>query len=44
MPVTDKWLTIGSHEPTLAHCAFRRYLVLWNGSCQEPKPRWERRK
>ena len=34
-PVTDKWLSIGKHEPTLAHCEFRKYLVLWYGECQE---------
>ena len=34
-PVTDKWLSIGKHEPTLAHCEFRRYLVLWKGECEE---------
>lgn len=34
-PVTDRWLSIGRHEPTLAHCKFRRYLVLWKGKCVE---------
>lgn len=43
-PVTDKWLSIGKHEPTLAHCEFRRYLVLWKGECQEQKSKWKGKK
>lgn len=43
-PVTDKWLANETREPTLAHCEFRRYLVLWHGGCQEPKGRWKEKR
>ena len=48
-PVTDKWLAARTHRPTLARCEFRRYLVLWDGKCEEKdlfkgKDKWKRKK
>ena len=34
-PVTDRFLSVGKREPTLAHCEFRKYMVLWHGKCEE---------
>ena len=40
-PVMDRWLAIGTNEPTLARCVFSEYLVLWHGRCQEKKSKWK---
>ena len=40
-PVTDRWLTNDTREPTLAGCPFLKHLALLSGECECGK--WEGR-